>query len=155
MCWWDSQTALCVVLLSEVSRDVVAFCQQPGRNLSLHTSPVLERLRLRNLLQLWESLNLTSVGLNKIGKTPVSFWKSVKSNYHTLLYAFVTRCPSCPVLLDPNSVPPLLSRSRATFKLSSAQLRRWKRRCFRFWTPCLCASVYRFLKVYHTVCVCT
>lgn len=29
-----------------------------------HTSPVQERLRQRNLLRLWESVNLTSVGFN-------------------------------------------------------------------------------------------
>ena len=41
----------------------VTFCQQPGQNLSAYTMPVPERLHQRNLLQTWESVNL-SVGLN-------------------------------------------------------------------------------------------
>ena len=51
----------------------MALCQQPGWNLLPFISPVPERLWLRNLLQLWESVNLTSVGLknqNSVGLTP-------------------------------------------------------------------------------------
>ena len=58
--------------------------------------------------------------------------------------------PICPVLLD-SSAPPLLSYSWATFKPSSVQLQRWKRRWFRFWTPC---TVRGIITLVLCVCVC-
>ena len=64
MCWWDSQSAPFVVLLSEVWRNVSGILPTAWWNLSTHASPVPERLWLRNLLQLCESVYLTSVGLN-------------------------------------------------------------------------------------------
>ena len=63
-----------------------------------------------------------NLGSHKIGKTPVSFQKSRHTSVH-LCHQFPVQV--YPVLLDLISGPPPLSRRQATFKPSSAQLRRW------------------------------
>ena len=63
MYFQDSQLVPCV-LLSEASRNTSDILPQPGRNLSPYSLAVPESLQQRNLLQLSESVHLTSVGLN-------------------------------------------------------------------------------------------
>ena len=58
-----SQLRMLFFFLKYPGATKVTFCQQPGQNLSAYTTPVPERLQQRNLLQTWESVNL-SVGLN-------------------------------------------------------------------------------------------
>ena len=155
-CAGEIQSAPCCTSVWTI-RNTSGILSTASQNLSPHTKPVLERLWLQNLQQLWERVNLTSVGLNiefswlkavltneseaqctlcqrtlnfdALGvKALVSHTKSEKHQLaskslqqsHTITH-FCTPpspVPGCPVLLDLNSAPPLLSHSQVTFKPS-------------------------------------
>ena len=168
---WSISTS---VHLLEVSRNVSGIFPTAWLEVITDTSPVPERLLLRNLLQLWEGVNLvlawtTRIQLvkkviphhefeasvrsargpsiwahfvwkrwwHKVRKTPLSFSSKVTQSQTFVRLCHQSPVQVHPVLLNPNSVLPLPSHSKAIFKPSSAKLRHWKRRCFGFWTPLL------------------
>ena len=146
MCWWDSQSAPCVVLLSEVPRNVsvilptarseffaVHFASS-GKFLTAESATTMGKCWLEQPEFSWLKAVLNYEFEAQIGH----IWYLKVSSEVTLSHTFVHLCHQFPfqvhpVLLDPNSVP---SRSHETIKPSLVQLRCWKQRCFGFWTPC-------------------
>ena len=148
MCWWDSHSAMCVVL-AEVSRKVSGILPTARSGFAgIHFYPILTAEFARGPSN-WACL-LWKRWCHTIGINPS--WLLRVSSEFTVWHTSVRLCHQFPVqihpvLLNSNSVPPLLACSQATLRPSSTQLRSWKLRCFGFWTPCVCLCLCVVIRV--------
>ena len=161
MCWWDSRSAPCVVLLFEMSWNIsgilpvsrsefiTAHFTSSRKTLTTESATTMGNCKFNKC---WLEFSWVQFALCKrthnLGTLGVKALVSrTKSEKHQLASKSLQRnhvithfCtplsplpgPSCPVLLDLNSALPLLSHSQVTFKPSSAELQRWSGGAFDF-----------------------
>ena len=156
MFWWDSQLVPCVLLLSEVTKNVSGILPSAWlefitthfagsrKTLTAESATTMGKCKFNKCwleqpefswlkskphneseaqcILCQRILSLSTLGV----KAPVSHTKSDK---HQLASKRLQRSHTITHFCTPLSAVPI----QASFKPSSAQLWRWKRRCFGFW----------------------